>query len=102
MAKEALSKKDILGASHLIRTLMGEIVGLHHLEQKFSELYSLIIRALPDFQIALSDDQVFCTFAPLQLKNAVSELFLQIKNAVRFAGGEELKDDFLGAVREDS
>jgi hypothetical protein len=27
MAKEALSKKDILGASHLIRTLMGEIVG---------------------------------------------------------------------------
>ena len=62
MAKEALSKKDILGASHLIRTLMGEIVGLHHLEQKFSELYSLIIRA----------------------------------------GGEELKDDFMGAVRQDS
>jgi hypothetical protein len=72
------------------------------LEQRFSELYSVIIRELPDFQIALSDDQVFCTFAPLQLKNAVSELFLQLKNAVRFAGGEELKEDFMGAVRQDS
>lgn len=29
MAKDAFHKKDILGASHLIRTLMGEIAGEH-------------------------------------------------------------------------
>jgi hypothetical protein len=56
MAKEAFYKKDILGASQLIRTLMGEIVGKHYLEGKFCEMYTLIIKTLPDFQISLSDD----------------------------------------------
>jgi hypothetical protein len=65
-------------------------------------MYALIIRALYDFQIALSDDQVFCTFAPLQLKNAVSELFHQLKIQVRLAGGEESKEDFMSAVHKDS
>ena len=65
-------------------------------------MYAVIIMALPDFQIALSDDQVFCTFAPLQLKNAVSELFQQLKMQVRFIGREELKEDFMSAVQQDS
>jgi hypothetical protein len=71
MAKEALSRRDILLASQLIRTMMGEILGQHSLELKFCKMYSLIIKALPDFQIALSEEQVFCEFAPLQLKNVV-------------------------------
>jgi uncharacterized protein YktB (UPF0637 family) len=49
-------------------------------------MYILIIKKLPDFQIALSDDQVFRTFAPLQLKNPVSELFQQLQMLVRLAG----------------
>jgi hypothetical protein len=65
-------------------------------------MYALIIRALPDFQIALSDDQVFYTFAPLQLKNAVSELFQQLKMHLRLAGGEELKEDFMSVLQKDS
>jgi hypothetical protein len=86
MAKEALYKKDILGASQLIRTLMAEIVGEHSLELKFCEMYIIIIKALPDFKIALSDDQVFCYFAPFKLKNAVSELFQHLKMQVRLTG----------------
>jgi hypothetical protein len=58
---------------------MEEIVGKHQLERKFCEMYSIIIKALPDFQIAVSDDQVFSTFAPHQLKNAVGQLFRQLK-----------------------
>ena len=66
-------------------------------------MYALIIRALYDFQIALSDDQVFCTFAPLQLKNAVSELFHQLKMQVRLpGGGEELKESYKSALQQDS
>ena len=49
MAKEALKRKDILGASQLIRTLMGEIVGQQSLELKFCEMYIIIIKALPEF-----------------------------------------------------
>jgi hypothetical protein len=39
MAKEAISKKDAVGSSHLIRNLMCEIAGKHPLEKKFCELY---------------------------------------------------------------
>jgi hypothetical protein len=35
---------------------MHEITGNHPLEQKFCAIYSMIIKELPDFQIALSDD----------------------------------------------
>ena len=42
-------------------------------------MYSLIIKELPDFQIALSDEQVFSAFAPSQLKNTLGELFKQLK-----------------------
>jgi hypothetical protein len=56
MAKEALNKKNILGASQEIRTLMGEIVGKHSLEKIFCEMYRLIIKAIPEFKIALSED----------------------------------------------
>jgi hypothetical protein len=79
MAREALHKKDILGASQLIRTLMGEIAGDYKLEGKFCEIYTVIIKILPDFQNSLSEDQVFSTFAPAQIKNAVTELFRELK-----------------------
>ena len=106
MAKEALYRRETLGASQLIRTLMGEIAGQHSLELKFCEMYTLIIKAQPDFQIALSEDQVFCTFAPPQLKNTVGELFQQLKIQVRLAGqqtaeGEEQKGDFISMVQQD-
>jgi hypothetical protein len=65
MAKQALCKKDILGAGQLIKKLMEEIVGKYLLERKFCEMYSVIIKALPEFEITLSDDQVFTAFAPL-------------------------------------
>jgi hypothetical protein len=66
-------------------------------------MYAFIIRALPVIQIELSEDQVFCTFAPLQLKNAVSELFQLLKiMQVRFAGVEELKEDFMSEVQQDN
>jgi hypothetical protein len=32
----------------------------------------------------------------------VSELFQQLKMQVRLAGGEELKEDFMSAVQQDS
>lgn len=65
MAKQALCKKDILGAGQLIKKLMEEIVGKYLLERRFCEMYSVIIKALPEFEITLSDDQVFTAFAPL-------------------------------------
>jgi hypothetical protein len=58
---------------------MGEIVGKHSLELKFCEMYTSIIKTLPLLQSALSDEQVFRLFAPLQLKNAVTELFQQLE-----------------------
>ncbi len=69
-------------------------------------MYTLIIKALPEFQFALTDDQVFCTLAPTQLKNAVSELFQQLKMQVRLAGKqtageEEQKRDFHSMVQLD-
>ena len=64
MAKEALFKKDLVKSSQLIRALIAEIVDQHPLEQKFIEMYSSIIKALPDFQYILSDEQVFAEFAP--------------------------------------
>jgi hypothetical protein len=66
-------------------------------------MYSLITKAIPGFQSALSDEQVFRTFAPLQLKNAVTELFQQLEMRVRLAGqktdgDEEQKGDFMRMV----
>jgi hypothetical protein len=63
-------------------------------------MYSSIIKALPDFQIALSDDKVFSEFAPIQLKNIVSELFLELKKHVshscqRRVDIEELKEGLI-------
>lgn len=49
-------------------------------------MYTLIIKTLPEFLSALSDEQVFRTFAPPQLKNAVSDLFQQLEIQVRIAG----------------
>ena len=80
IAKEALYKKNALGASQPIRALIGKISENHHLQQKFIAMYSSIVRALPDFQIALSDEQIFSAFSPIQLKNTLSELFSQLKN----------------------
>ena len=65
MAKEALYKKENFGACQLIRELIGEILGQNLLEQKFIAMYSSIIKRMPDFQIFLSDDQVFSIFAPV-------------------------------------
>ena len=67
MAKEALLKKDLAKSSQNIRALIGEIVDSHPLEQRFIAMYSTIIKALPDFQYILSDEQVFSEFAPIQL-----------------------------------
>jgi hypothetical protein len=79
MAKKGLLMRDVLGSSQLVRTLMGEIVGQHHLEQRLCEMHALIIKAQPYFQNALSDEVVFTTFAPSQLKNAITELFQLLK-----------------------
>jgi hypothetical protein len=79
MAKDALYKNNILGASLLIRTLMGDIIGKNSLEKLFCEMYTLIINSKPDFKMYLSEDQVFSAFAPNQLKNSVGELFRQLK-----------------------
>jgi hypothetical protein len=79
MAKETLYKKDAVSASQLMLVLIDEIVDNHDLEQKLIRMYSSIIRELPDFQISLSEDLVFSSFAPVQLKNTVIELFEQVK-----------------------
>ena len=68
-------------------------------------MYTLIIKALPEFQYALSDDQIFCTLAPPQLKNAVSELFQQLKIQASLAGQqrageEEQKGDVISMVQQ--
>ena len=65
MAKEAISKKDVLGSAQLIRNLMGEIAGKHPLEKRFCELFSFISKHLPDFQFYLTEDQVLSQFAPI-------------------------------------
>jgi regulator of sirC expression with transglutaminase-like and TPR domain len=68
-------------------------------------MYYIIIKALPDFQIALSDDQVFSTFAPHQLKYAVGELFRQLKKKLRLdaqQSAEDEKEDFFSMVHEDA
>lgn len=107
MAKQALYKKDMFGASLQIKKLMGEIVGKHSLELKFCEMYTSIIKTLPLLQSALSDEQVFRLFAPLQLKNAVTELFQQLEMQVRLARQqtageeEEQKEDFMKMVHQD-
>lgn len=86
---------------------MGEIVGKHSLELKFCEMYTSIIKTLPLLQSALSDEQVFRLFAPLQLKNAVTELFQQLEMQVRLARQqtageeEEQKEDFMKMVHQD-
>jgi hypothetical protein len=54
MAKKAITKKSALAAGQVIMSLMGEIAGTHPLERRFCELYSFILKQLPDFQIALS------------------------------------------------
>jgi hypothetical protein len=56
MAIEALNKKNIIGASQELRILMAEIVGKHSLEESFCNMYTLIINAIPDFKISLSED----------------------------------------------
>jgi hypothetical protein len=53
---------------------------------------------MPIFQKALSDDQVFYEFAPIQLKNTVSALFRQLKKHAssgpqKKGDVEELKED---------
>jgi hypothetical protein len=63
-------------------------------------MYSSINKALPIFQKALSDDQVFYEFAPEQLKNTVSTLFKQLKKYAvsvpqKKADVEELKQDIM-------
>ena len=63
-------------------------------------MYSSIIKALPDFQIILPDDQVFYEFAPIQLKNTVNVLFKQLKKHAKFgsqnkADFEDLKEDLM-------
>jgi hypothetical protein len=42
-------------------------------------MYTLIIKAIPSFQSAISDENVFRILAPLQLKNTVTELFQQLE-----------------------
>jgi hypothetical protein len=102
MAKRGLLMRDVLGASQQIRTLMGEIVGQHHLEQRLCEMHALIIKAQPDFQNALTDEEVFATFAPSQLKNATRELFQQLKKQVHLAGQQRAQDDdFMSVVQHD-
>jgi hypothetical protein len=56
-------------------------------------MYYVIIKALPDFQIALSDDQVFSTFAPHQLKYAVGELFRQLKKKLCLDAQKSAEDE---------
>jgi hypothetical protein len=46
-AKEALYKKDILGSSVLIKTLMVEIADKLPKLEKFCEMYSIIIKTEP-------------------------------------------------------
>ena len=63
-------------------------------------MYSSIIKVIPDFQISLSDDQVFSELAPIQLKITVSELFTQLKKQgspalQKSADVEELKVDVM-------
>jgi hypothetical protein len=52
-------------------------------------MFTVIIKRLPDFQTSLSDDQVFSAFAPIQLKNAVIELFRELKYQVRHGSQEK-------------
>jgi hypothetical protein len=42
-------------------------------------MYVLIIKAQPEFKSALSEEEVFTSFAPPQLEDAVSELFQLVK-----------------------
>jgi hypothetical protein len=42
-------------------------------------MYALIIKAQPDFQSALSEEELLTSFAPPQLADAVSELFQLVK-----------------------
>jgi hypothetical protein len=63
-------------------------------------MYSSIIKAWPNFQKALSDDQIFSEFAPVQLKNTVSVLFKQLRKHAspgpqKNAPVEELKEDIM-------
>ena len=93
--------RDVLGSSQLIRALMGEIAGQHHLEQRFSEMYALIIKAQPDFRNALTDEDVFTVFAPPQLKNATSELFQKLKKQA-LAGKQRAQDqDVMRVMQHD-
>lgn len=81
---------------------MGDIVGQHHLEQRLCEMYAVIIKAQPDFQKALTDEEAFTTFAPPQLKNATSELFQQLKKQVHLAGQQRAEDeDLMSVVQHD-
>jgi hypothetical protein len=42
-------------------------------------MYALIVKALPDLQKSLPEDQVFSKFAPYQLKQTVTDLFQLLK-----------------------
>ena len=69
-------------------------------------MYSSIVKALPDFQIALSDEQIFSAFAPIQLKNTLSELFSHLKKFYgtgpeKRANLEELKEDMMLGMQKD-
>ena len=70
-------------------------------------MYTLIIKAIPSFQIAISDENVFRTLAPLQLKNTVTELFQQLEIQVRLASQqtvreeEEQQQDFMRMVQQE-
>jgi hypothetical protein len=56
-------------------------------------MYSIIIKELPDFQSALSDKKVISKLAPQKLKNAVSELFRQLKMKVQLASKQRYEDN---------
>jgi hypothetical protein len=50
--------------------------------------------------MALSEDQLFSSFAPIQLKNSVNELFLELNNSANAAtknrsDDEEIKEGFI-------
>ena len=62
-------------------------------------MYSIIIKAEPDFQMGLSEDQVFYSIAPIQLKNSVNELFQELNKPAYVetknrSEDEEIKEGF--------
>ena len=72
---------------------MGKIMGKKDLEKQFCIMFSMIIKGLPDFQVGLSDDLVFFTFAAMKIKTTVSELFQKLKNQASDGYMQRVNDD---------